>query len=78
LLNGRPQPRAYRAAAARPPRLNPATLYYQDEVRAEDEFHTDNAPIPSRELDLARLLIEALAAGFEPTLYRDRYRENLS
>ena len=53
------------------------TLSHQDEVRAEDEFHTDTAPIPSRELDLARLLIEALAAGFEPTLYPDRYRQNL-
>jgi DNA end-binding protein Ku len=53
------------------------TLYYQDEVRAEDEFHTDAAQIPDRELELARLLIDALAAGFEPTQYRDRYRENL-
>jgi DNA end-binding protein Ku len=53
------------------------TLYYQDEVRAEDEFHIDSAQIPARELELARLLIDALAAGFEPTQYRDRYRENL-
>jgi hypothetical protein len=40
------------------------TLSHQDEVRAEDEFHTDNAPIPALELNLARLLIEALGAGF--------------
>jgi DNA end-binding protein Ku len=53
------------------------TLYYQDEVRAEDEFHIDTAQIPDRELELARLLIDALAAGFEPAEYRDRYRENL-
>ena len=53
------------------------TLYYQDEVRAEEEFHTDTAQIPARELELARLLIDALAAGFEPTQYHDRYRENL-
>jgi DNA end-binding protein Ku len=53
------------------------TLYYQDEVRAEDEFHTDTAQIPARELELATLLVDALAAGFEPSQYRDRYRENL-
>jgi DNA end-binding protein Ku len=53
------------------------TLYYQDEVRAEKEFHTDTAQIPARDLELAMLLIDALAAGFEPTQYRDRYRENL-
>jgi DNA end-binding protein Ku len=53
------------------------TLYYQDEVRAADEFHTDTSQIPDREQELARLLIDALAAAFDPTQYRDRYRENL-
>ena len=53
------------------------TLYYQDEVRAEEEFHTESTPVAARELELARLLIEALAAAFHPHEYRDRYRENL-
>ena len=53
------------------------TLYYQDEVRAEEEFHTDTAGPPARELELATLLVEHLAASFRPTQYRDRYRENL-
>jgi len=53
------------------------TLYYHDEVRAGEEFRTDTAPLAARELELARLLVEALAAPFEPAKYRDRYRENL-
>jgi DNA end-binding protein Ku len=53
------------------------TLYYPDEVRAEEEFHTDTAELPARELELATLLVETLAANFRPAQYRDRYRENL-
>jgi DNA end-binding protein Ku len=53
------------------------TLYYADEVRAEEEFHTDTAQLPARELELATLLMETLAANFRPAQYRDRYRENL-
>jgi DNA end-binding protein Ku len=53
------------------------TLYYHDEVRALEEFRTDTSPIAARELELARLLVDALAAPFEPVKYRDRYRENL-
>jgi DNA end-binding protein Ku len=53
------------------------TLYYHDEVRAGEEFHTDASPIQARELELATLLIDSLAASFEPAKYRDRYRENL-
>ncbi len=53
------------------------TLYYPDEVRAEEEFHTDTTPLPARELELATLLVETLATSFAPAQYRDRYRENL-
>lgn len=53
------------------------TLYYHDEVRALEEFRTDTSPIAARELELARLLVDALATRFEPVKYRDRYRENL-
>jgi DNA end-binding protein Ku len=53
------------------------TLYYPDEVRAEEEFHTEAAQVPARELELATLLVETLAANFRPAQYRDRYRENL-
>lgn len=53
------------------------TLYYSDEVRAVDEFRADPAPIPARELELASLLVNSLAAAFEPVKYHDRFRENL-
>ena len=53
------------------------TLYYQDEVHADNEFHTDTAATSARELELAQLLIEAMAAAFDPAQYHDRYRENL-
>jgi DNA end-binding protein Ku len=53
------------------------TLYYHDEVRALEEFRTDTSQIQGRELELATLLVDSLAAAFEPAKYRDRYRENL-
>jgi DNA end-binding protein Ku len=48
------------------------TLYYHDEVRA-----AISAPLPARELELATLLVDALAASFDAAKYRDTYRENL-
>jgi len=53
------------------------TLFYSDEVRAMDEFHTDTQHISAQELELAHLLVNALAAPFEPAKYRDAYRAQL-
>jgi DNA end-binding protein Ku len=53
------------------------TMYYRNEIRAADEFRTDTTVIKEKELQLARTLIEALAANFEPEKYHDTYRENL-
>jgi DNA end-binding protein Ku len=53
------------------------TMYYQDEVRALDEFRTNRDVIKDRELDMAVHLVEALAASFEPQKYADTYRETL-
>jgi DNA end-binding protein Ku len=53
------------------------TLYYPDEVRAADEFRADTCEPAARELELACLLVDALAARFEPGKYHDRYRERL-
>jgi hypothetical protein len=47
------------------------TLYYRDEVRAVDEFRTDTSQVKEKELDLATMLIETLAASFEPEKYVD-------
>ena len=53
------------------------TMYYCDEIRKVDEFRTDTSLVKEKELDLARMLVESLAAGFEPEKYHDGYRENL-
>ncbi|MBM3775527.1 MAG: Ku protein [Acidobacteria bacterium] len=53
------------------------TMYYQDEIRKVDEFTTDTGLVKPKELGLAKNLIEALVADFEPQKYEDSYRTNL-
>ena len=53
------------------------TMYYQDEIREVEEFQTDTSLVKDKELELAKSLIESLAADFEPQKYKDDYRENL-
>ena len=53
------------------------TMYYTDEVRAVDEFRTDTSLIKDKELELATMLINSLAAPFEPAKYHDTYRDNI-
>jgi DNA end-binding protein Ku len=53
------------------------TMYYADEVRGVEEFRTDKTLVKEKELELARMLIESLAAEFQPEKYRDSYRDNL-
>jgi DNA end-binding protein Ku len=51
------------------------TMYYADEVRQPEE-----APKPqvrSAEIEMAKTLIENLAAKFDPERYHDRYRNEL-
>ncbi len=53
------------------------TLYYPNESRAEDEYHTDLGGISEQESALAGQLIEALATSFDPLKFKDEYRENV-
>jgi len=53
------------------------TLYYQDEVRALDEFRPQQTEIQPKELELAVMLVEALAGEFRPEQFKDSYREQL-
>jgi len=53
------------------------TMYYSSEVRAMDEFRTDPTRVADQELELATMLVRALAAPFEPSKYRDHYQENV-
>src|SRR5689334_17597139 len=53
------------------------TMYYEDEVRKVEEFRTDTSLVKDKELELAMTLIQSLEAEFEPTKYKDAYRENV-
>lgn len=53
------------------------TMFYEDEIRRDDEYRADTASVVPKELDLATRLIESLAAPFEPGKYKDTYRERL-
>jgi DNA end-binding protein Ku len=53
------------------------TMYYADEVRRTEEFRTDTSNVSEREMNLAKMLVESLAAEFDPEKYHDTYRDNL-
>lgn len=53
------------------------TMFYESEIRREDEYRADTSGVNQKELDLALLLIRNLEAPFEPAKYRDTYREKL-
>ena len=53
------------------------TMYYADEVRRTEEFRTDTSAVSEREMNLAKMLVESLAADFDPEKYHDTYRDNL-
>ncbi len=53
------------------------TMFYEVEIRREDEYGTDTSQVSQKELDLALLLVNHLAGAFEAAKYRDSYREKL-
>jgi len=53
------------------------TMYYADEVKKQDEYRTDTSSVNEKQLNLAKMLIDSLAADFEPQKYHDTYRTNL-
>jgi DNA end-binding protein Ku len=53
------------------------TMYYANEVRRVEEFRTDTGLVKEQELKLAEMLVESLAAPFEPQKYHDTYLDNL-
>lgn len=53
------------------------TMFYETEIRRDDEYRTDTSGVVEKELKLALLLVENLAAPFEPAKYRDSYKEKL-
>ena len=57
--------------------LTAHTMFFNDEIRREQEYRADTADLNPRELDLAKRLIETMAVPFEPEKFRDTYRERL-
>lgn len=55
------------------------TLFYPDEIRNPEELveGTKKASVTEKEVQMAINLIEALSAEFEPSKYKDDYREAL-
>ena len=52
-------------------------MYFADEIRPVDEIKPKAARVSKEELEMARRLIESLSGRFEPTKYRDTYRDAL-
>ena len=53
------------------------TMYYNDEVRAENEFQANTSEVAPKELELATTFVEAISGPFAPGDFKDSYRENL-
>lgn len=53
------------------------TMYFEDELRKSEAFRTDTSLVKEKELEMASMLVQALAGKFDPSRYKDSYRENL-
>jgi len=53
------------------------TLFYEDEVKRDTEYHADSGLIVDKEMDLAVKLVDALADKFQPEKFKNQYKERL-
>ena len=53
------------------------TLFYENEVRADEEYQTNPALANPKELELAKMVIRALAAPFDASKLKDAFEERL-
>jgi DNA end-binding protein Ku len=53
------------------------TMFFENEVRKDEEYRTDVSLAAQREVDVAKLLVQSLADTFQAGKYRDTYREKL-
>ena len=68
------------AIRASGPALTMETMLFPDEIvdpESLDELPTEAAKATKRELEMAQQLIESLSGDFDPTKYRDEYRERV-
>jgi DNA end-binding protein Ku len=54
------------------------TLFYPDEIRQERGIELSKVKVSERELEMAYTLIELLKQPFDPSEYKDHYREALA
>src|SRR5919201_1788373 len=60
--------------------LTMETMLFADELvdpEQIEELQTDGVETTAREIDMARQLVESLSAEFDPSKYRDEYRERV-
>ena len=53
------------------------TMFYNDEIRAGNEFQTDTSEVTAKELELATKFVEAISGPFAPEEFKDTYREQV-
>jgi len=53
------------------------TIFYSKEVRSEGEYAADSSLVGAKEKELATMLVDALAAPFEPGKLKDTQEERL-
>jgi DNA end-binding protein Ku len=54
------------------------TMFYLEEVRADLEVRADRSLVAAKELALAKTLIGALAQPFDPSKFKNQFRERLA
>jgi DNA end-binding protein Ku len=50
------------------------TMYYRDEIRAENEYPANMSVVDAKALELATTFVEAIAGPFTPEAFKDTYR----
>lgn len=53
------------------------TMFYNDEIRAANEFQTNTREVAAKELELATKFVKAIASPFAPEEFKDTYREQV-
>ena len=53
------------------------TMYFASEVRSSDETPADRSLVTAKEVAMAKTLVTALAGPFDPSKFRDLYRDRL-
>jgi DNA end-binding protein Ku len=52
-------------------------MYFADEIRPIDDIKPRAESVPKKQLEMASQLIEAYAGSFDPSRYKDTYRDTL-